>query len=142
MDRPEDDDKTTRVTGPFCVEGIIPTPANLEALSHHPEAENIQSAHEETPESFVDRMIEILRRSPLLRLPGNRTVRLESIRKPAKSMSLQAEALIATTTEGQVNSPPVALVFGPRTEPSAKSWFMRRRAKLTPNTTHTSTSRV
>jgi adenine-specific DNA-methyltransferase len=113
VDRPEKDEKTTRVTGPFCVEGTIPTPADLEALSEHPEAGNIQAAHEETPESFVDRMIEILRRSPLLRLPGNRTVKLDNIRRPAKSMSLQAEALIAATAEGQVASLPVALVFGP-----------------------------
>ena len=41
------------------------------------------------------RMLEILRRSPRLRLPGNRTVELTNIRKPAKSLSLQAEALVA-----------------------------------------------
>lgn len=113
VDQPEEDDKTTRVTGPFCVEGTIPTPADLEALAEHPDAENIQAAHEETPESFVDRMMEILRRSPLLHLPGNRVVKLENIRKPAKSMSLQAEALIATTADGQDTTVPVALVFGP-----------------------------
>lgn len=55
----------------------------------------------ETPESFTDRMMEILRRSPLLRLPGNRTVELSNIRKPAKSLTLQAEALVAATAEGQ-----------------------------------------
>lgn len=101
VDRPEKDAETTRVTGPFCVEATIPTAADLVGMSANPEAENVQAAHEETPESFTDRMMEILRRSPLLRLPGNRTVELTNIRKPAKSLSLQAEALVAATAEGQ-----------------------------------------
>jgi hypothetical protein len=29
VDRPEADNKITRVTGPFCVEGTIPTPVPL-----------------------------------------------------------------------------------------------------------------
>ena len=134
VDRPEEDSKTTRVTGPFCVEATIPTAADLMGMSEHPEAENVQAAHEETPESFTDRMMEILRRSPILHLPGNRTVELTNIRKPAKSLSLQAEALVAATAEGQdatltdaasealeasggllggLTKRPVAFVFGP-----------------------------
>ena len=31
VDRPERDNKITRVTGPFCVEGTIPTPADISA---------------------------------------------------------------------------------------------------------------
>jgi adenine-specific DNA-methyltransferase len=134
VDRPEEDKKTVRVTGAFCVEATIPTAADLEGMSAHPEAENVQAAHEETAESFTDRMLEILRRSPLLRLPGNRTVELTNIRKPAKSLSLQAEALVAATAEGQeatiadaadealeasggllggLTKRPVAFIFGP-----------------------------
>jgi adenine-specific DNA-methyltransferase len=134
VDRPEDDSKTTRVTGPFCVEATIPTAADLEGMRAHPEAENVQAANEETPGSFTDRILEILRRSPLLRLPGNRNVELTNIRKPAKSLSLQAEALVAATAEGQeatladaadealeasggllggLTKRPVAFIFGP-----------------------------
>jgi len=133
VDRPEEDPKITRVTGPFCVEATIPTPADLEGLNAHPEADNVQTANEETPESFVDRVIEILRRSPILRFPGNRSVELTNIRKPAKSLSLQAEAMVAATAEGQdatladaaqeameqsgallgLSKRPVAFVFGP-----------------------------
>jgi adenine-specific DNA-methyltransferase len=134
VDRPEQDTKTTRVTGPFCVEATIPTAADLIGMSENPEAENVQAAHEETAESFTDRMLEILRRSPLLRLPGNRNVELTNIRKPAKSLSLQAEALVAATAEGQdatladaadealeasggllggLTKRPVAFIFGP-----------------------------
>lgn len=134
VDRPEEDKKTVRVTGPFCVEATIPTAADLEGMNANPEAENVQAAHEETPENFTDRMLEILRRSPLLRLPGNRTVELTNIRKPAKSLSLQAEAMVAATAEGQeatiadaaqealeksgellggLSKRPVAFIFGP-----------------------------
>ena len=134
VDRPEEDKKTTRVTGPFCVEATIPTAADLLGMSEHPDAENVQAGHEEMTESFTDRIIEILRRSPLLHLPGNRNVALTNIRKPAKTLSLQAEALVAATAEGQdatltdaanealeasggllggLTKRPVAFVFGP-----------------------------
>lgn len=133
VDRPEEESKITRVTGPFCVEATIPTPADLEGLDAHPETDNVQAANEESPESFVDRIIEILRRSPLLRLTGNRSVELTNIRKPAKSLSLNAEAMVTATAEGQdatladaaqeameqsgallsLSKRPVAFVFGP-----------------------------
>ena len=53
-------------------------------------------------------MIEILRKTPVLRLEGNRTVTLKSVRPPAKSLSLSAEAVNSERTEK-----PVAFVFGP-----------------------------
>jgi adenine-specific DNA-methyltransferase len=158
VDRPETDERTTRVTGPFCVEATIPTVADLEGLSEQPEAENIQAMHEERPESFVDRMIEILKRSPLLRLPGNRSVKLNNIRKPAKSLSLQAEALVAATAEGQdasiadaaqealeesgdllggLTKRPVAFVFGPENGAiSEKLVFEAAREAQAKNYTH------
>lgn len=133
-DKPEIDYGITRVSGTFCVEATIPSPSDLEGMGDHPNAENVQAAHEEAPESFTDRMMEILRRSPLLRLPGNRNVELSNIRKPAKSLSLQAEALVSATAEGQdatladatqealeasgdllggLTKRPVAFIFGP-----------------------------
>jgi adenine-specific DNA-methyltransferase len=53
-------------------------------------------------------MLEVLRRSPVLHVGGNKTVELRGLRKPAKTLSLSAEALIANGDEK-----PVAIVFGP-----------------------------
>ena len=46
-------------------------------------------------------MLEILRKSPLLRLEGNRTLALKNIRPPAKTLSLSAEAMVDATAPGQ-----------------------------------------
>src|SRR5262249_50349845 len=62
----------------------------------------------ELDSSFVQRMIEILRKTPVLRLEGNRTVALKAVRPPAKSLSLSAEAVVANGADK-----PVAFVFGP-----------------------------
>lgn len=86
-DRPENDSKITRVTGPFCVEGTIPTPIDWEQTS-------TVSPETDADLSFRDRMMEILRKSPVLRLEGNRTVTFKNIRPPAKSLSLSAEATL------------------------------------------------
>ena len=102
-DRPESDSKITRVTGPFCVEATIPTPRDWEEVSTSPDSEGTAADG-----SFVDRMIEILRKTPVLRLEGNRTVTLKSVRPPAKSLSLSAEAVVANGADK-----PVAFVFGP-----------------------------
>ena len=72
----------------------------------------------------VDRMIEVLRRSPVLRLGGGRTVSLAKVRRPARTLSLSAEAVIEgeggrsarETTEqaaGQNVGQTAAIVFGP-----------------------------
>src|SRR5262249_21144554 len=58
--------------------------------------------------SFLDRMLEILRRSPVLHLAGGKTVTLRNIRPPARTLSLSAEALVVNGNER-----PVALLFGP-----------------------------
>jgi hypothetical protein len=79
--------------------------------------------------SFVERMIEVLRHSPLLRLPQNRTVSFAAIRPPAKTLSLSAEAVVKNGADK-----PVAIVFGP--ENGAVSEPRRKRA---PNATATST---
>jgi adenine-specific DNA-methyltransferase len=101
VDRPEETRGITRVAGPFTVEATIPVPVDFDADG----IEDSGSEEAEEHGDFVDRMIEVLRRSPDLRLPGNRTARLEQVRRPAKSLSLSAEA----TVDGK----PVAIVFGP-----------------------------
>jgi adenine-specific DNA-methyltransferase len=103
VDRPEQDAKITRVTGPFCVEATIPTPQDWEEANT-----SSDSIRTPTDGSFVDRMVEILRKTPVLRLEGNRTVTLKSVRPPAKSLSLSAEAVVANGSEKAV-----AFVFGP-----------------------------
>ncbi len=102
VDRPEENSSITRVTGAFCVEATIPTPQQLE----HSKTGVSNEAATEGP--FVDRMLEILRRSPVLRLEGNKTVTLKNVRAPSKTLSLSAEAIVQNGIEK-----PVSFVFGP-----------------------------
>jgi len=89
VDRPEVDTHITRVTGPFCVEATIPTPVDWDA-----DGIEDSGVEQENYGSFVDRMIEMLRRSPVLHLGGGRSVTLRNVRPPAKTLSLSAEALV------------------------------------------------
>ena len=128
VDRPEVLNSITRVSGPFCFEATIPTPVDYEG-------DGIEDSGMSGADygSFVDRMLEVLRRSPVLRLEGNRTVTLSNIRPPAKALTLSAEALVDASAPGQSPSlmevvdeaaakrgdrldftkRPVAFVFGP-----------------------------
>lgn len=113
VDRPEVENGITRVTGPFCVEATIPTATPWEEvdgckLSDASEERKRSENRQLETDNFVDRMLEVLRKSPVLRLEGNKTVTLKHIRPPAKTLSLSAEALV---TNGQ--DKPVAFVFGP-----------------------------
>ena len=104
VDRPEETNGITRVAGPFCVEATIPTPVDWDG-------DGQDDSGTVTPEaygSFVDRMLEVLRKSPVLRLEGNKTVTFKNIRPPAKTLSLSAEALVKNGADK-----PVAFVFGP-----------------------------
>jgi adenine-specific DNA-methyltransferase len=92
------------VTGPYVVEATIPTPVDWEGDG----IEDSGAASVQSYGSFVERMIEVLRRSPVLHLGGGRTVQLGNIRPPAKSLSLSAEG-VAVNGEQK----PVAFVFGP-----------------------------
>ena len=56
--------------------------------------------------SFVERMIEILRRSPVLHVGVGKTVELGNIRPPAKSLSLSAEGVALNATNGGPKAPP------------------------------------
>lgn len=102
VDRPERISGKVRVTGPFWFEATIPTPVDWEGDGVE------DSGVAEDYGSFVERMLEVLRRSPVLRLEGNRTVTFKGVRPPAKTLSLSAEALVENGDEK-----PVAFVFGP-----------------------------
>jgi len=132
VDKPETDNKIIRVTGPFCVEGTIPTPVDLEA-DVAPASSRPLESQQDAGATYIDRMLEVLRKSPVLRLGGNRTVTLRNVRPPAKTLSLSAEALVDATAPGQtpslqeavqeaaekngkvlpLSAKPVAFVFGP-----------------------------
>ena len=105
VDRPEQQSGITRVTGPFCVEAMIPTPVDWEKESPSPQPSPIKGeGGGEGYGSFVDRMLEVLRKSPVLRLEGNKTVTFKNVRPPAKTLSLSAEALVDATAPGQTPS--------------------------------------
>lgn len=105
VDRPEQDKSITRVTGPFCFEAMIPTAQDL-AEADLKSAASVPG--DEDPATFTQRMIEVLRRSPILHLGGNKKANLKNIRPPAKTLCLSAEAVIVNGEEK-----PVAILFGP-----------------------------
>ena len=105
VDRPEQEGGVTRVSGPFCVEATIPTPVNWEENDDKSSGDTTINAYA----NHVERMIEVLRRSPKLHLGGNRTVSLSKVRPPARTMSLSAEAQIDGDGDAKQTA---AIVFG------------------------------
>ena len=103
VDRPEEESKVTRVAGPFVVEATIPTPVDWEGDGESDSGPAPMEAHG----NFVDRMLEVLRRSPSIATANNERVAFEQVRPPAKALVLNAEAVLSGTSE------PVAFVFGP-----------------------------
>jgi len=102
VDRPEVDASVIRVSGPFSVEGTIPPPVDCEGDGIEESGDVMVGERQ----SFVDRILEVLRKSPILRLEGNRTIELKNVRLPTRTLSLSAEALVENDTH-------VAFVFGP-----------------------------
>jgi adenine-specific DNA-methyltransferase len=100
VDRPEVDNKITRVTGPFVVEATIPTPVGIDG-------DGVEDSGVERDSSYIDRMLEALRRNPSLQLGGNQVISLANVRLPAQSLTLSAEAQLEPDLQ------PVAIVFGP-----------------------------
>ena len=123
LDRPEIVRNIVRVTGAFTFEATIPAAENLDAKAETP------FVQAEEQEKNAQRMLEVLRRAPVLRLPGNQTVTLRNIRPPAKTMTLDAEALVdkpsLTNLADDVAKQPVlardsdavAILFGPENGP-------------------------
>ena len=105
VDHAEKNDKITRVAGPFCVEATIPTPVDWEGNG---KSDDAADAEAESYGSYIDRMLDVLRRAPVLQVGGGQAATLSNIRPPAKSLALSAEAVIANGAEHSVT-----LVFGP-----------------------------
>ena len=102
VDRPEVDSKITRVTGPLVVEATIPTPVDVDG-------DGSEDPGVPQDEGYVDRMLEALRRNPVLQLGGNTPLKLQNVKPPARSLYLSAEANL------DPDGAPAAIVFGPET---------------------------
>lgn len=104
VDRAEVSDKITRVCGPFTVEATIQAAMSLEEDAPQ-QATQPQSS---SPRAFLDRMIEVLRQSKTLNLPGNVTLELETVSPLADREYLHAEGVARNGTDKRI-----AFVFGP-----------------------------
>jgi adenine-specific DNA-methyltransferase len=107
VDRPEVDSKITRVTGPFVVEATIPTSVEGDGEEERQGSDPLRGSDPDPDGSYLDRMLEALRRNPVLQLGGNRTISLRNVRPPAKALMLSAEAAL------EPDDAPVAILFGP-----------------------------
>jgi adenine-specific DNA-methyltransferase len=129
VDRPEVNDKVTRVAGPFVVEATIAPAQTVEFDEGAPAqsaAQTLDAALGDAdaangglplqvaepagryadPATHIERMTQVLRQSKALRLPGNRELVLADIRRMSDSDAIHAEGLDA---EGNR----IAVVFGP-----------------------------
>ncbi len=111
VDRPEIESRITRVTRPFCVEATIPTPVDWEGDGVEDSGLGVEQYG-----SFVDCMIEVLRKSPVLHVGGGKTVTLRNVRPPAKTLSLSAKAVVVNGNGGAANGAPPHPGPLPRTE--------------------------
>jgi adenine-specific DNA-methyltransferase len=105
VDRPELTRNITRVCGPFTVEATIQAAM---AMEEEEGAEPTPQAASSSPRAYLDRMIEVLRQSKTLRLPGNVTLELETVSPLADREYLHAEGVARDGTEKRI-----AFVFGP-----------------------------
>jgi adenine-specific DNA-methyltransferase len=153
VDRPETTDTIVRVAGPFAVEATIPSPIDLYTDS---KGEATDAAQEHI--CYLERMLEVLRKSPALELGGGKMVTLRNIRPPTKSLALSAEAAVDANGNGKKASSlrsaidaaheentggfrfsqrPVAIVFGPENGAiSEKLVFEAAREAHAKNFTH------
>ncbi len=99
-DRPEAQSRVTRVTGPFCVEATIPTTLDERGMAG-------SSSRDNDSDRFADRLVDVLRRNPVLQLSRRETLTLDNVRRPAKALTISAEASLGR------DGARVALVVGP-----------------------------
>jgi len=104
VERAEVNKKITRVCGPFTVEATIQA-----AMSMEEDAEGASTQPQSSsPRAYLDRMIEVLRQSKSLSLPGNVTLQLDNVRPLADREHLHAEAVAKNGSEKTI-----AIAFGP-----------------------------
>lgn len=105
VDRPEVVSGVTRVSGPFTVEATIQAAMSFDEDGGTPAGPQEVTAN---PRSFLDRMIEVLRQSKTLSLPGNVSVELETVSPVTNMEYLHAEGVARNGTDKCI-----AIVFGP-----------------------------
>ncbi len=112
VDKPEVASNTIRISGPFCVEAVLPTPLSplLSTEKEIREPTPVESLSDE--EDHIPRMIRILQLSPVLHLPGNEKFNLDKVRAPAKSLNLHAEG-VHVDDKDAAGEDAIAIVFGP-----------------------------
>lgn len=108
VDKPEQNKKVTRVCGPFTVEATVQAAGAM--LEEQDGIKNATSTHE-NPRAYLDRMIEVLRQSKTLRLPGNKALELDQVRPLAAE---DYEHLHAEAIEKNGESRRIAVMFGPQ----------------------------
>ncbi|MGO4416886.1 site-specific DNA-methyltransferase, partial [Cupriavidus sp. KB_39] len=114
VDRPEERKDVVRVAGPFVVEATIAPAQTLETSDSPADAESESSgsavrepvAVYSDAATHIERMTQVLRQSKTLRLPGNRELVLEQIRRTSDGDILHAEA-------SDADGKRIAIVFGP-----------------------------
>jgi adenine-specific DNA-methyltransferase len=105
VDRPEINKQITRVCGAFTVEATIQAALTMAEEN----TQVVETAKGYTsPRAYLDRMIEVLRQSKTLRLPGNVSLELDTVRPLAERECLHAEATVKNGSEQRI-----AIVFGP-----------------------------
>ena len=104
VDRPEVNKKITRVCGPFTVEATIQAAMSMEEDA----PEQAALPQSSSPRAYLDRMTEVLRQSKTLRLPGNVTLELNSVRPLADREYLHAEGIAKNGGDKMI-----AIAFGP-----------------------------
>jgi adenine-specific DNA-methyltransferase len=114
VDKPEVNNNITRVCGPFTVEATIQATQSIEEYPHPgplPEGEGVKEAGVySNPRAYLDRMIEVLRQSKTLRLPGNKALAFDNVRALA---AVDHEFLHAEAIEQSGESKRIAIAFGP-----------------------------
>ncbi len=127
VDRPEIMRGVTRVSGPFVVEATLPAAMDLEAndlgfagAASAPAANKLEAGEaagvrasatvltSADPSTHIERMLHTLRQSKTLRLPGNRELTFDAIRRLDDCEHLHAEAVEKNGADKRV-----AVVFGP-----------------------------
>jgi adenine-specific DNA-methyltransferase len=107
VDRPEINNSITRVTGPFTVEATIP-PANDIAATGNRKIDETSAVYGVEPGTYLDRMVEVLRRCKTLRLPGNKILSFEAVHRLTDMEFIHVEAIEKNDEDKRA-----AIVFGP-----------------------------
>jgi adenine-specific DNA-methyltransferase len=108
VDKPEQNNKVTRVCGPFSVEATVQAAGSM--LEEQDGVKEMAAAYE-NPRAYLDRMIEVLRQSKTLRLPKNKALELAQVRPLSAE---DYEHLHAEAVEQNGQDRRIAVMFGPQ----------------------------